>query len=186
MTIRLLGLAGILGGACLTAIEIRALVTTGAGPHPATMDRLDDALYALWSLGVICSFLALVALRATGTNAVMRLAPFIPIAGFAAMIIASILDIVGVMGPATNPVAGVAWILILLGTLIVAIFALVARTWPGWRKFTPLICLLVIPVMLAGGPAAAPLFGLSWVVLGYAVLTSTASVSFPHRSEAPA
>lgn len=175
MNTRFLGTAGIAGGLCLLIAEVRH-VLSGAPLNGATIDQLDDVFYLLWGLGMVCAFWAVYKLGATGANKIMRAAPFVAMAGFVAMIVGSILDIAGLTTPATNPAAGVAWLLILLGTLIVGILTLVARAWPGWRKFTPLICILAIPTTLLLGPLvgqiSTTLFGLSWMLLGFAVLTS--------------
>ncbi len=186
MHTRLLGAAGMAGGACLTAIQVRALVTTGAPPDPKRFDRVDDTLYLLWSVGAICALWALIGLRATGRNRILRAAPFLAMAGFAAMIVGSLTDLAGLTEPATNLFAGIAWVLILLGTLVVAILALAARTWPGWRKFAPLTCILAVPLVVLVAPVGAPLFGLAWVLLGYAVLTSAAPAAVPRGAPVPA
>jgi len=107
-------------------------------------------------------------------------------AGFAAMIVASLTDIVGLTEPATNVFAGVAWALILLGTLVVAVLALGARTWPGWRKLAPLACILAFVLVVLVAPVGAPLFGLAWVLLGYAVLTSEGPAAVPRATPVPA
>lgn len=186
MNIRLLGVAGIAGGACLTAIQVRALATTGAPPDAKHFDRIDDTLYLLWSIGAIAALWALVGLRATGRGRIMRAAPFLPMVGFAAMIVGSLTDLAGLTEPATNLFAGVAWALILLGTLVVAVLALVARTWPGWRRFAPLACILAFVLVVVVTPVGAPLFGLAWVLLGAAVLTSAAPVALPGGAPVPA
>ena len=176
MRIRQLGAAGIAGGVCLTAIQIRALVTTGAPPEAKNFDRLDDALYLLWSIGAIGALWALIGLGATGRHRLLRAAPFLPMAGFAAMIVGALTDLAGLTQPATNLVAGVAWILILL----------VVRTWPGWRAFAPLAWILAFLLVVLVAPVGAPLFGLAWMLLGYAVLTSAAPAAVPRTTPAPA
>ena len=186
MNTRLLGAAGMAAGACLTAIQLRALVTTGAPPEARNFDRLDHTLYLLWSVGAIGALWALVRLQATGRHRILRAAPFLAMAGFAAMIIGALSDLAGLTQPATNLVAGVAWILILLGTLVVAVLALVARTWPGWRAFAPLACILAFLLVVLVAPVGAPLFGLAWMLLGYAVLTSAAPAAVPRTTPAPA
>ncbi len=186
MNIRLLGAAGMAGGACLAAVQARALIATGAPPDPKNFDRLDDSLYLLWSLGAICALWALVRLGATGRHRVPRAAPFLPMAGFAAMVVGSLTDIAGLTEPAANIVAGIAWALILLGTLVVAVLALVARTWSGWRKFAPLACILAFVLVVLVAPVGAPLFGLAWVLLGYAVLTSEERSAAPRATPVPA
>jgi len=175
MNTRLLGILSMLGGASLSIIEIRH-VMLGTILNGTTIDRPDEILYALWSIGAACAFWAIYALAVTGSNKVMRLVPFIAIAGFVVLFIGSVMEALGLVTPMTDPLAGIGFILILAGTLLTAILVLITRTWAGWRKFTPLICLLSIPVMIllsmVVGEVATVLFGLSWVLLGYAVFTS--------------
>ncbi|HLB47215.1 MAG TPA: hypothetical protein VJL59_09310 [Anaerolineales bacterium] len=180
MNTRLLGLMGVLGGAALAAIEIRHLIT-GVRLNGATIDGVDNVLYGVWGLGMFCAFWAIYQLGATGQNKIMRLAPFIAMIGFAAMAIGSLFSFTG---PKTiaDVLIGVAWIGILLGTLVTGILALIARVWVGWRKFTPLICILAIPLLIivglvTGSQVGDPLFGLSWMLLGYAVLSSNTEQS---------
>ena len=137
----------------------------------ATLDSIDHGLYFLWGLGELCAFWAIYALGATGQSKVMRAAPFVAMIGFAAMVVGEFLYIAGL--ELADILVGVAWIAILLGSLITAILAVVARTWSGWRKFAPLLCILAVPIaLLLPGAWNDVLFGLSWMVLGYAVMTS--------------
>jgi hypothetical protein len=177
MNLRLLGTAGMLGGAGLIGVELRHLAS-GVQLSGATIDALDEGGYLLWGIGGVCAFWAIYRLTATGTGKWMRLVPFIGMLGFAAMAVASALDILRLATPNSNPLIGVAWLLILVGTLLAGIFALVARRWVGWRKFAPILCILVVPVFVLLstliGEAAMLLFGTAWVALGYAVFSSDA------------
>ena len=173
-TTRLLGAAGMIGGAALFVVELRHAIS-GIPLNGTTIDKTDDVLYAIFGLGMAFTCWAIYQIGATGSKPLLRAAPFVPMLGFVAMFIGSILDIVGWMTPSENLLAGVAFPLILLGTLLVAILALVARNWAGWRKFSPLIYVLAIPLMLAlPGEWNDVLVGLSWVLLGYAVFSTTA------------
>jgi hypothetical protein len=180
MSNKMLGLLGVIGGAALMAIEIRHFIL-GTGLSGATIDRFDEVLYTIWSLGLMAAFWGIYRLGVTGSKTWMRLIPFLAIIGLAAMAIGSIVDILGLSTPNTNPIFFIAWPLILIGTLLTAIFALISRKWAGWRKFAPLLVVLTFPVMLLVsrviGDAGYALFGLSWVFLGYAVLTSEPTFS---------
>ena len=179
MNVRVFGMGGILGGLCLTISEFRHVVM-GIPLNGSTMDSFDAALTALWTIGMIGVFWAIYKLGVTGTNKLMRAAPFISLIGFTVGAIFSTLQVFGLV-EGNNPAFGVFWILILLGTLIVGILALVARTWDGWRKWIPLLCILAVPIMiLLGfiiGEISTILVGLSWTALGYAVLSSDLEAS---------
>jgi hypothetical protein len=180
MNIRTLGILGIMGGASLTAVEMRHLIME-IPLDGRNMNQLDELLYILWGLGSFCAFWAIYRLGGTGRNKLMRAIPFIAMVGFAALAIGSILDVIGLAQPSTNPVFYVAYPFLLIGTLLTAIFALIARTWLGWRKFVPLLCVLAIPAIIlltkVIGDAGNLIFGLSWILLGFAVLTSEAELT---------
>ena len=177
MNLRILGTLGMLGGAGLLGVELRHLIS-GVQLSGPTIDALDEGGYLLWGIGGVCAFWAVYRLGVTGSGKWTRLVPFVAIVGFAAMAVGSAMDIFHLATPIANPLIGPAWLLILIGTLLAGIFALIARTWMGWRKFAPLLCILIVPVFvllgsLIGEPATL-LFGAAWVVLGYAVFSSDA------------
>jgi hypothetical protein len=181
MSIRTLGILGIIGGVSLTAVEMRHLIS--AIPLDGrNMDHPDELLYAFWAIGALCIFWAIFKLGVTGKNRIMHSVPLIAMAGFVALVIGSMIDVVGLAQTGTNPVFLAAYPLILIGTLMTAIFALIDRSWRGWRKFAPLVCVLAIPTaLLVGtvtGEASNLLFGLSWIILGLAVLTSKPELSY--------
>jgi hypothetical protein len=175
MNTRLLGSAGIVGGLCLLLVELRH-IASGVPVGADSIDRLDALLYAIWCLGMIATLWAAYRLNVTGQHPILRLTPFIPMLGFAVGSIASLLQAVGILD-GNNPAFGIFWIVILLGLLILGIAVLWARTWAGWRKFVPLACVLVLPVMIALGSVvgniSSVLFSLAQIALGFAVLTST-------------
>jgi len=170
MNTRLLGTLGMIGGVGLLAGEVRHLIS-GVRITGATVDAPDIVGYLIWGIGGICAFWAIYQLGVTGKGRWTRLLPLVALVGFAAMALASASELIGLTQPATDPLIGVAWLLILLGTVLAAIFALIVRTWTGWRKFAPLFCILTILTFIVGD-AGGLLFGSSWVLLGYAVFTS--------------
>lgn len=180
MSNRMLGMLGVIGGTALMFIEIRHFVL-GTSLNPGTIDAVDEVLYAIWGLGFMATFWAIYQLGVTGSKTWMRLVPILAIIGFAGMAVGSIVDVLGLANPRTNPIFFVAWPLILIGTLLTAILTLYSRKWDGWRKFAPLLIILTVPLMLLLsriiGDASFALFGLSWIVLGFAVTTSEPVVS---------
>lgn len=174
MSNRTLGLAGILGGLAFLTIHLRHLIT-GVPLGGATIDRLDDTLYVVWSLGALCILWAMYRGGVTGAGWLRRAAIFVPMLGFALMIVGSLLDLTGLAAPTNNGAAGAAWLLILAGTLLVAVLTLFSPVWSGWRKFVPLLCVLLIPPSFLLGPLATPLGSLPWILWGYAVFSSAQS-----------
>lgn len=176
MSTRSLGLIGMLGALALTIVEVRYGVIAGQSVDPAALDRFDELMYAVWGIGLACSFWAIYRLSVTGTNPLMRVVPLLGGVGGMAMTVGSLLDVAGLARPDTNPLFSVAWPGILLGALLTGILALVARTWTGWRKFAPLIAVLTMLVVIGlssvFGSAVEILFGLGWLILGYAVFSS--------------
>jgi hypothetical protein len=75
-----------------------------------------------------------------------------------------------------------ATLLMLLGLILLGIAALRAGRWTGWRRFTPLVCGLFIPVVLLPSFAlpglasnyAIGVWGVCWLMLGLALLVETA------------
>ena len=180
MNLRLLGTLGMIGGAGLLGVEARHIVS-GTDLNGNTIDAVDQAGYLIWGLGSAFAFWALYRIGATGTGRLSRLVPWVGMLGSAAMAIGSVTEILGLTKVTSDPIIAVAWILILVGTLLAAIFALVARTWAGWRKFAPLVVVLSVPLMLflsqlIGNPVFV-VFALSWVLLGYAVFSSDEQIT---------
>ncbi|MFN8472012.1 MAG: hypothetical protein U0822_07465 [Anaerolineae bacterium] len=175
MNNRQLGLAGMLGGLAFLAIHLRHLIT-GVPLGGATIDRPDDALYLIFSLGALCIFWGMYRASITGAGWLRRAAVFVPMLGFALMIVGSLLDLTGLAVPTNNGPVAVGWLLIMAGTLLVALLTLFSPVWSGWRKFAPLLCVLLIPPSFLLGPLATPLGSLPWILLGYAVFSSPESM----------
>lgn len=171
MNTRIIGMAGVLGGLGLLATEVRELFESGGDPNGANIDRIDSIGYMLWGAGFALVMWALYRMEAAGHNRYARWAPLIAMAGFVVMAAGSLLDVLGLSRNIMDPFVAVAWVLILVGTLLTGILAAMARTLPGWRRFAPLLCILVIPVFFLLGSYAGPLFGISWILLGIAVAT---------------
>ncbi|HET9223675.1 MAG TPA: hypothetical protein VFO07_14275 [Roseiflexaceae bacterium] len=176
MNTRMLGVAGMVGGLALLAVEIRELLESGSQPDGTNIDRIDSVGSLIWGLGMALAMWALSQLGATGRGRIARAIPLIALVGFVIMAGSGLIEALGLVEPINDPLAGPAWILLLIGTLATGIMALVARTLPGWRRFTPLLCILTVPPVFLLGPAAGPLFGVSWILLGLAVATSGSDV----------
>jgi hypothetical protein len=175
MSNKLLGLFGVIGGACLTFVEIRHLIL-GTILNANSMDTIDEFCYAIWGLGAMFAFWGIFRLEVTGSKFWMRWTPLIAAAGSTLLALSSFLDSLGFTNPQTNPIFIIALPVLLIGLFTTAILTLVSRKWSGWRMFTPLIIILalVVGVLLGSltNELSSVLFGLSWILLGFAVLSS--------------
>jgi hypothetical protein len=134
----------------------------------------------LWSIGGVCGILGLLRLDALGTNAVARALGFIPVLGFATLLVNLGLEVAGfykIGDPLNNTLATIAWIGILAGMLIVGILVIAAKTWKGWQRFVPLSTIVAVPIGLGIGAAVrntqigGALIFLVFFVLGYVIST---------------
>jgi hypothetical protein len=88
------------------------------------------------------------------------------------------MQLAGLVTTDTNMAAGLAWLLQLVGTLLVAILTIAARPWQGWRRFVPLLCIVLVPVgfgldaALGRNGVGTALLALTWMLLGYVVATA--------------
>ena len=141
------------------------------------LDTLQYITQTFWIIGIICGLIGLISLKATGSNPIFRMLSYLPILGWTIAIVGLLLDLAGL--PKTdNPFGLAGEFLGQGGMLVLAILVIAAKSWVGWRRFTPLFYILSIPLggvigLITGldGPfiivnAAAT------AVLGYAVLTS--------------
>ena len=66
----------------------------------------------------------------------------------------------------------------LAGMLIVGILTIAAKTWKGWRRFVPLLAIVILPIAFGLDAAmgsqrfASALVAVPWVLLGYVIATA--------------
>ena len=148
-------------------------------------DKFTALAYAIFGLGGICGIAGLIKLNALGPKTTARAMGFLPMIGFAAFVLGDGLRTVGLITP-DMPIYGIlaaiGWLTMLAGMLVVGILTVAAKAWQGWRRFVPLLTIVMMPIgfgigALAGSPAlGGGLFFASWVMLGIVVAT-TESVS---------
>ncbi len=174
----MLGRLCIIGSLIAVADGIR-LVLTGHQDVPGFrhLDTIQFLTQLAWAVGALCAVLGLIALKATGTNPIFRFLSYVPVVGYIASIIGLLLGLTGVP-TANNPIGIVGQILAMGGMLVLAILVLAAKRWHGWRKFTPLLTILTIPLgaMLVGITGLDGWFiiinAAATALLGYAILSS--------------
>lgn len=175
MNTRLLGTLCMLGGAVAVMDSIRWGVLGLSGP-----DTLTGIGFIVWAIGSIAGLLGLIALNVVGASPVTRALALMPVLGFALLAATSLLQLAGFIG-ADHPIFGVVWLLIYGGMILVAILTLAAKTWRDWRRFTPLLTVVAMPIGYGLGAlvgnlgAGVGLIYLFWVLLGYAVRTAQAA-----------
>ncbi len=166
MNSRLLGILCMLGG---TAVIIGALVWGVFANTPGIIAGI------LWCLGSIAGLVGLIQLGALGDSPLSRALGFVPIIGFGLIAVGSVLQLAGIVDD-QSWFFGVGWIVQMAGMLIVAILTIAARRWRGWRRFVPLLTIVLVPVFFALSrldiPAFAAVFYGAYVLLGYAVATA--------------
>jgi hypothetical protein len=167
-----LGLFCMLGGIAYIISAIYGSIT-GAGE---TLDMTNSLLGLVWALGAICGWLAIIQLRGTGENIIVRILSFIPILGLSLALISTAYGMFTAGSVAFSTMIGIGLLLEPVGALLVGIFVIVARKFSGWHRFAPLF---VVFGVIAGGVVSAvsnsaiqglPLFlGIAYLLLGYAV-----------------
>ena len=144
------------------------------------LDMLGSAALVLWSIGGVCGIIGLIRLNVLGPNAVARAFGFLPILGFLVLILGEGLSWTGFSelgDPLNNSLAAIGWVAVLAGMLVVGILTIAAKTWSGWRRFVPLLTVVIVPIAFGIGQAVGsqnltgvPAFAV-WMLLGYVIAT---------------
>ena len=169
MNNRLLGTLCMLGGAVALVDSLRWGML-----GLSVNDTLTQIAIIVWSIGSIAGLQGLIVLNVVGASPVTRALALLPALGFALLAAASLLQLPGLIGN-DHPIFGVAWLLEVAGMVLVAILTLAAKTWRDWRRFTPLLAVVAVPIGFGLGSLVGNLglgtglIYLFWVLLGYAV-----------------
>jgi len=175
----------LLGTLCIAA----ALIALGDGFRDTGLDssaapfgdRFTALAYALWGIGGICGIAGLIKLDALGTKAPARAMGFLPMIGFAAFVLAGGLVAAGLLAlddAVYSTLAAIGWVMMLAGMLIVGILTIAAKFWRGWRRFVPLLTIVMMPIgfgigaLIGNAAIGGALFYASWILLGSVVATA--------------
>ncbi len=179
MNTRLLGTICSIGA---LAVLLDGFRVAGMGSSEAQFgDRFTALAYALWGIGGICGIAGLIKLNALGTKATARAMGFLPMIGFAVFVLVDGLRAVGLISadaPIIRPLAGIGWLTMLAGMLVVGILTIAAKSWRGWRRFMPLLTIVMMPISFGIGALmgitalAGSLFFAAWMLLGVVVATA--------------
>ena len=146
-----------------------------------TLDTLDIIANLVWGIGGFCGIVGLIRLNALGSNTVARALGFLPMFGFAFFVLLEALRLGGFITSGTPirfVLASIAWLPMLAGMLLVGILTIAAKTWRGWRRFVPLLAIVMYPIGYGIGSAIGSdaiggvLVGAFWVLLGYVIATA--------------
>jgi hypothetical protein len=163
---RLLGTLGLFGGPMLFA---SFLIGSLGG-----MKQDNPIVYAvgiLYLMGWMCSAVGLRRLRVTGDGAFAKGLFVVQIVGLCLAIVFNILEACDFgYGTVFFGITDAAWPLSHLLMIVVGIATINTGLWRGWRRFTPLLCGLVLPIALTTGAV----FGRPAMMVPFGVLTTTA------------
>ena len=178
---RLLGTLGILASPMLLLEDL----LTGFQPHET--DQLIGLLGVIYTTGWICSIIGLYSSKATGKSRLGKAILVIQLIGLFLAAAWAAYHMV-VLNPNTDhwlyQATDIAWPLSHLFMIVVGIATLRAKTWTSWRRFTPLLGGLALPVaimvsIVAGEEAMGIIFSVwttvAFALLGYAVRPSNDS-----------
>lgn len=190
MNTRLLGTICMIGAFAVLADGFRP---SGMGAAEAQFgDRFTALAYAIFGLGGICGIAGLIQLNGLGPKTTARAMGFLPMIGFAAFVLGDGLRAVGFLTTDSLVIgvaAAIGWIAMLAGMLVVGILTIAAKSWRGWRRFVPLLTIVMLPVGFGIGALSGNatiggiLFFASWVLLGGVVATAEPT---PTLRQAPA
>ncbi|HEX6305856.1 MAG TPA: hypothetical protein VFZ76_16790 [Anaerolineales bacterium] len=142
----------------------------------------DNIFGLLWGIGVLAGLVGLILGNAVGSNPVVRAVAFLPII---AVVSGIVVGIAVQFGATTydSILSAFSYFGWLAGMILVSILTIAAKTWAGWRRFAPLVVLVMAffiqpgintaggltPISLALGYTVGQV---SWTLLGYVVATT--------------
>ncbi len=164
------------------------LLLTGHLDTPGfrTIDNTTAIFQIVSAVGTLFALLALLALKVTGRNPIFRFLTYVPVIGAAALIVGFVLKLAGQPNE-NNFIGAFGQLATMGGLLIVGILTIAAKQWVGWRKLTPLMVVLSIPLgaIVVGLTGQDGWFGiinsLMFLLFCYALYTSQPAEELPHE-----
>lgn len=185
MSTRLLGTICIVGSVIALLDAFRQ-----ASQGTNSFDTINLIAGIIFGIGGIAGLVGMIRLNAVGSNTVVRALTFIPIIGIVLLILANILQLAGVFATANNTLAGIGWLALLAGMVVVGILTIAAKTWQGWQRFVPLSTIVAVPIGAGIGSAIGNLVlggaivWVCWILLGYVVATAEPVPALPQSTTA--
>lgn len=178
MNTRWLGTIFIVSTVVVILNGLRSWTAGVEGPIP---DKITDLAYLIWGIGGVCAIAGLIRLNALGSSAAARALGFLPLIGFATFGLGSGLALAGFITAEDSlymVLAGIAWLVTLVGMVLVGILTIAAKTWAGWRRFAPLLTIVLAPVgivigQIVGSEDVGAAIGYTgFLLLGYVIATA--------------
>lgn len=138
----------------------------------------------LWGIGAIAGLIGLILSNGVGSNPAVRAVASLPIIALTLNTVGNIALIAGLLSP-DSVLFTFGFLGLILGMVLVGILTIAAKTWSSWRRFAPLIIILVMILNGAAGFDNSLGRALStgvWALLGYAVVTAEGAPSRAQRA----
>lgn len=141
---------------------------------------LVGVMMMAWMIGVALAVVAMISLNVVGNGTISRFLAFVPVIAVGLLFIGNTYHYFSAVDINTSEtlLIPIGWLLYMVGTLLLSIVTIAAKTWTGWRRFIPLACFLanMITFMLADLIGSiwyvAWIPHVPWILVGYAVLTT--------------
>ena len=166
-----------LGIICIVGSVIAVLDAFRLSAQGKNYDDITPITVGLWCIGGIAALVGMIQLNAVGSNTVVRALTFLPIIGFVSLILGGVLQLAGAI-TAENAMFGIGWLVLYSGMVLVGILTIAAKVWRGWRRFVPLLTVVLMPVGFGIGYAVGSLsLGVAfiyafWALVGYVIVTA--------------
>lgn len=179
INMRVLGILCIIGGAAYLINGLRFFLAGGP-----SQDWLGVVLSSIWAVGGICGVLGMLAARVTGTNRVVRDLSYLPVAAFLSVLAGNVQRALNPAVQFSSPLIVFGLLGLVVGMLLVGVLTVLANVWKGWKKAVPFLPAVMPFIGMAIGAAIGiaggvnvSLVALSWILLGYSVMTSPVPVN---------
>lgn len=178
----------LLGILCIAGTVIALVAALGQVALDDSAGTLGDLVLLVWGLGAIAGLVGLIQGNAVGSNPMVRAVAFLPIIALVLNILALIAKIAGT-GTSDNILFIVGYFGTLAGLVLVSILTIAAKTWQGWRRFVPLLVLVMFIAGIGVGSAGSSALGNAvlfapWALLGQAVATGEPVPAAPRSATA--
>jgi hypothetical protein len=177
-----------LGGVvCLVGGAVQVIYGMLAIPFPYAESNYgwDEILWAAANIGMIGGVLGLLALHVARPPRVAQAAGALVILGNLIRIAVAALLIARPSGDYVGPIL-ISILLVIIGMGTVGLTTLLAHQWRGWRSWTPLLAagFTLVPasiysINLYAHYILLGVWGIAWMLVGCAVLTSGPTVVLP-------
>jgi hypothetical protein len=180
MNTRLFGILCMVGSALAVLGFIIETPKAANGVTSSDYLGLVGVMTMAWMIGVALAVTAMISLNAVGKGTISRLLAFVPVIAVGLLFIGNTYHYLSAVDINTNEtlLIPIGWLLYMVGTLLLSIVTIAAKTWTGWRRYLPLACFLAIMITPMLGDLVGSIWYVAWIphvpwiLVGYAVLTT--------------